>query len=158
MKLTEYRKISKDVATAIEKALAPFGLKPQPFGAKIDERLGQVHIKLILADLNLKAADGSATTPEAELYKRHYLLYDLKLEWLGRSFSMGRKEFTIRGMKPRGQKNILIENDGKTYVATPEQVRVYITASLKSLGPAENVGSTTDQARDARPLGELLGK
>jgi hypothetical protein len=135
MKLSDYRKISAAVEADLKAALAKHGLALRPFGAKIDERLGIVRMTLEAADVNHKSADGSATTPEAEIYKSNCLIFDLKPEWLNQPFRMNGTTFKIVGMKLRGNKCILIEKDtapGKIFVATPEQVRVYWLAQSKT--------------------------
>jgi hypothetical protein len=64
MKLVDYRKIAPQVSADIAAALLKHGLKMQPFGARIDERLGIVRMTIEAADVNHKAADGTLTTPE----------------------------------------------------------------------------------------------
>lgn len=134
MKLIDYRKIAPAVAADIAAILLKHGLKMQPFGARIDERLGTVRMTIEANDVNHKSADGMITTPEKERYKELCSIYDLKPEWLGQSFSMGRVAYKITGMKKRGDKCILVEcsDNSKVYIMTPEQVRVYFLAQNKT--------------------------
>lgn len=134
MKLVEYRKIAPAVAADIAAALLKHGLKMQPFGARIDERLGIVRMTIESVDVNHKAEDGTATTPEKEIYKSNCYLFDLKPEWLDQTFTMSKVAYKIVGMKKRGDKCVLVErsDNKKTYIMTPEQVRVYFLAQNKS--------------------------
>lgn len=124
MKLVEYRKIAKQVQDDLSAVFAKHGLKMKPCGAKIDEGLGIVRMTIECADVNHKAADGSATTPEAELFKMYATMHCMKPEWLGQSFTLGGKLFAVSGLKARGTKCVLIrrEQDGATLVTTPEAV------------------------------------
>ena len=150
MKLNEYRKIAPAVEADLKATLAKYNLTLRPFGARIDERLGIVRMTLECVDANHKAADGTATTPEAEIYKSHCMIFDLKLEWLNQIFKMSRDEYRIVGMKKgRAEKCILIErvSDKKVYVSTPESVRAHILLTEKTLGNTlganERVDSTS---------------
>lgn len=126
MKLTDYRKISKQVADDVAAALAKHGLKMKPFGARIDERLGVVRMTIECSDVNHKDADGLETTPERELYKSHALLFGLDPAWLDSKITFGRTEYAVAGLnKTRGAKNVLVRRcaDNKMLVTTAEQVR-----------------------------------
>lgn len=124
MNLIEYRKIAQQVQADITAALAKHGLKVKPFGARIDERNGIVRMTIEAVDVNLKAADGSATTPEAEYWKQIAALYDLKPGWLGQEITISRRVFKIAGLlRGRKTKNVqIVRDDGKTFVTTPEDI------------------------------------
>ena len=62
--------------------------------------------------------DGVVETKERIDYKSHCRLFDLKPEWLGRSFAINDKTWTVVGLKPRATKRPVVVQaaDGKEYV------------------------------------------
>ncbi len=135
MKLAEFRKISPALSADLKAAFAKHGLDMRPFGARIDERLGLVRMTIESFDVKHKAADGTATTPEAEIYKLHCMIFELKPEWLGTTFVQGREEYRLDGMKKgNAQKCIIITRtrDGKGFVSTPDSVRAFILLAQKA--------------------------
>jgi hypothetical protein len=125
MKLSTYKKMAPDIHRTLTEALRPFGLVPAPFGARIDSALGTVQMKLVCRDINHKAADGTETTPERELYKTSCTLFDMKPEWLGQTFPIGLVDYKLLGfLSRRSKKFVAIQrvSDRKTYIATPDQV------------------------------------
>lgn len=141
MKLIDYRKIAKQVEADLRAALAKHGLTLKPFGARIEERLGLVRMSLECVDANLKAADGSKTTPEAEYWKAAASLYELDPKWLGEEFTSNRRLYRVVGLL-RGRKTKVVQLEhvetGKTYVTTAEDViRAF---AVKKTGGADRLG------------------
>ena len=125
MKIADYRKIAPALNADLAAVFEKHGLKMGKLNASIEERMGTVRYSIQCADMNATAADGSATTPEAERYKAYCALRDLKPEWLGELFSMGRQTLKVTGLRDtRSAKCVTVTdvNNGKAYVCTPEQV------------------------------------
>ena len=131
MKLSDYRKISDAINADLKAVLEKHGFRTTKLKATIEESLGILNLRIEAADVNHKSADGSTTTPEAEIYKQLCSLYELDAAWLGKTFRQGRDEYRLTGMRnTRGAKNITIVKvaDGKTYVTTPDHVRAFMIA------------------------------
>lgn len=133
MLLKDYRKISKQVEDDLRAVMKKHGFDLKPFGAKIDERLGVVRMTLECRDVNHKGADGQATTPERERYKEFCVLVGMKPEWLDREIKCGRQTLKVVGLKPRGEKCLLLTDvvTQKTYVARPEAYVALLTLEDK---------------------------
>ena len=125
MKLEAYRKISTDLYRDLDAVFSKYNLKASKVNAGIDESLGTVSLKLVLADTALKDAAGAATTPEREYYKKAAYLYELKAEWLDEEVTFNGVAFLITGLSTRrSEKNVVVtrKRDGKVLVTTPEAV------------------------------------
>lgn len=123
--------------------------------------IGRIEVRLGIVKLSIEL--GEATVSPDALYYTEFCrqmadLTELKPEWLNRDFRIGGENYRLVGMKARGKNRMMILRlrDNSLRVTTEEQVALFFGRA--GIHPAENVGSTTDQARGARPLGELLGK
>jgi len=76
---------------------------------------GLVKFQTVCADVN---ADGTVETPERSDYKKLAESYDMKVEWLDKTFTtnMG-EDYIVRGLKPRSKNAVVVErvSDGKLY-------------------------------------------
>lgn len=125
MRLSEYKAFSAKMYLDLEVVFKAYGLKVGKLSAAIDEHAGTVRLSVTLNDAMLKDAGGNATTPEAERYKRLAQMFGCKPEWLGRTSRQGYK---LLGMKDtRSAKCMLIQRDGRTYVATSIDVAKMFT-------------------------------
>lgn len=162
MKLSEYRKISPAMNAELKTVFEKFGFDVRQLRASIDERIGIVKLSVELGDKGQKDETGATVSPDALYYtefcRQMGEFTELKPEWLNRDFRMGGENYRLVGMKARGKNRMMILRlrDNSLRVTTEEQVALFFGRA--GIHPAENVGSTTDQARGARPLGELLGK
>ena len=68
--------------------------------------------------------DGEGTSKAESDWEQYAELYGLKKSWLGKSFKLSGKPFTITGFKPKARKNqVLIRNEkGKGYVCSADMV------------------------------------
>lgn len=125
MKLAAYKEISTPMYAELETVFAKYGLKLRKLSAGVEEVAGTVKLTMTLGDLNMKAKDGSATTPEAERYKRMACFVDLKPEWLGGTIKVGARYFKLQGMlDTKGAKSLsLLRDDGKSFVVAPAEFK-----------------------------------
>jgi hypothetical protein len=130
MDLQAFKAIAPKLDAELDAVFQRYGLKTFKRSASIDSINGQVHFRLVLNDTNLKDAAGNATTPEAEFFKKMAAYYDLKPEWLGRTFKLHGKTFTVKGLRSgRAKKTVMIEGDGgKRYVIEPSVVKTHMSA------------------------------
>lgn len=160
MNLQQYRTISPKMNEEITAIFTKFGFDVRSLRAGIDDRLGIVKLSIELGDKNQKDATGATVSPDAAYYREHVKMMGeftkLKVEWLNTECRMGGETFRLVGMKRKGKNRMLILRirDNSLRVTTEEQVVMFFGRA--GIHPAENVGSTTDQSRGARPLGELL--
>ena len=103
----------------------------------------QYHCKIALGNITYDAQsfrsklevvmqneDGLIESKERIDYKSHCRLFDLKPEWLGRSFAINDKTWTVVGLKPRATKRPVVVQaaDGKEYVfRTVDVIRAIVT-------------------------------
>lgn len=103
--------ISADLAALFQK----HGLKMDKLTASVDELGGTVRYSITAADTNLKDESGNAIDADALYYKNMAGMYDLKPEWLGRTFQSGGKIYKVVGLKNTKAKNcVVILVDGET--------------------------------------------
>lgn len=125
MDLRTYRTKSAALYADIEVVLERHGFKLGRVSAGVEPAAGTVRLVLNLNDANLKAKDGSDTTPEAERYKKICDLFDLSPEWLGKSLPASQGMwFEVAGLKDtRGAKCVLLKrSDGRMFVTTPSDL------------------------------------
>ncbi len=122
MDLRTYKAKSTALYADIEAVLEKHGFKLGKVGAGIDASVGTVRLSLNLSDAALTDAAGKPTTPEAIRFTKFAELYGMKADWLGQTFTMGGKSWSIEGLKERGNKAVIIASGGKRYVCTAEQV------------------------------------
>ena len=125
MNLEQYRAISKPLYAEIETVLAKYGLAVKKINAGVNAELGEIGLSLKLADKNLKAADGSATTAEALRWKQSAQWLGLQVEWLDKELAFGAgKWHRVVGLRnTRSDKNVVLHRDGKTFYAAPDHVK-----------------------------------
>lgn len=111
MKLIDYRRIAPTLNAELKAVLAKYGLEAGKINATVEESLGIVRIKLECVDQNLKAADGSATNPDREMWKRYAEMLNLKPEWLDQEVAFGSESFKVVGlqMPSRGAAKVVVE-------------------------------------------------
>lgn len=161
MNLKQYRTISTQMNAELTAVFAKFGFDVRQLRAGIDPKIGIVKLSIELGDTNQKDESGATVSPDALYYLEHVKMMGeftkLKADWLNKECRMGGENYRLVGMKRKGKNCMLILRlrDNSMRVTSEEQVVLFFGRA--GIHPAENVGSTVDQGRNARPLGELLG-
>lgn len=78
---------------------------------------------------------GVAETADRRCFKQYASLFDLKPEWLDKSFVHGNDTFTIIGLNTRKSKNPVLgksANNGKTYIFPANTVKTLMIAQHPS--------------------------
>ena len=103
--------------TGVDIKLGKIGYQPQSFRAKLE-------------------ASVMGFSQTAQDYKDWCHLYDLDLEWLGKTYKSGGRVFKIVGLKMKARKNtVQVESEGKQYITSHEIVALHMGGPKVTIDP-----------------------